>query len=128
METNRMSAAGSPADRALEFSAKIPVSPNPASPSENRRPDAANIEKEITAADSKITERFLQELTGRVNDQLQYTGREVNYIVHEKTGQYVIRILDSETKEVVREIPPEKNLDAVARMWEMMGILVDKKV
>jgi len=28
---------------------------------------------------------------------------------------------------MIREIPPEKILDLVAKMWEMAGILIDEK-
>ena len=35
--------------------------------------------------------------------------------------------LDKETKEVIKEYPPEKTLDMIAKVWEMAGIMVDEK-
>ena len=32
-----------------------------------------------------------------------------------------------ETKEVIKEFPPEKTLDMIAKVWEMAGIMVDEK-
>ena len=32
------------------------------------------------------------------------------------------------TKEVIRELPPEKTLDMIARVWEMAGILIDERM
>ena len=49
-----------------------------------------------------------------------------SYSVHEGTGRTVVKLVDIETEEVVREIPPQKFLDAIANLWEMAGILVDK--
>ena len=40
----------------------------------------------------------------------------------------MVQIINSETNEVVREIPPEKVLDMVARMWELAGIIVDRHI
>ena len=39
----------------------------------------------------------------------------------------MIKIIDKDTKKVVKEFPPEKTLDMLVKMWEMAGILVDEK-
>jgi flagellar protein FlaG len=90
--------------------------------------DPIKLETAMTEMDGDgKTEEFLQKLIDQVNSRLSGGNRVFNYSRHEKTGQLVIKILDRDTKEVVREIPPEKSLDAVARMWDMMGIFVDNK-
>ena len=38
-----------------------------------------------------------------------------------------IKLVDRDTKEVIKELPPEKTLDMIAKVWEMAGILVDEK-
>jgi flagellar protein FlaG len=38
-----------------------------------------------------------------------------------------IKLVDKETKEVIKELPPEKTLDMIAKVWEMAGLLVDEK-
>ena len=38
-----------------------------------------------------------------------------------------IKIVDKASKKVIKELPPEKTLDMIARVWEMAGILVDEK-
>jgi len=35
--------------------------------------------------------------------------------------------MDGDTKEVIREIPPEKTLNAVQKMWELAGLLIDER-
>ena len=54
-------------------------------------------------------------------------NRQFEYSVHEVTNDVMIKIIDSDTKEVLKEIPPKKNLDAIAKMWELAGIIVDEK-
>ena len=46
---------------------------------------------------------------------------------HEETKRVTIKIVDKDTKEVIKELPPEKTLDMIAKVWEMAGILVDEK-
>ncbi|MCM3786007.1 flagellar protein FlaG [Neobacillus mesonae] len=48
--------------------------------------------------------------------------------IHEKTHDIMVKVLNKETGELIREIPPEKTLDLVAKMMEIAGILVDKKI
>ena len=43
------------------------------------------------------------------------------------TNRVTIKIIDKDTKEVIKELPPEKTLDMIAKVWEMAGILVDEK-
>ena len=47
--------------------------------------------------------------------------------IHEETNHITIKIVDKETKKVIKELPPEKTLDMIAKVWEMAGLLVDEK-
>lgn len=46
---------------------------------------------------------------------------------HDETNRVTIKIVDKDTKEVIKELPPERTLDMIAKVWEMAGILVDEK-
>ena len=52
---------------------------------------------------------------------------EAIFGIHEATNRVMIKIVDKDTKEVIKELPPEKTLDMIAKVWEMAGILVDEK-
>jgi flagellar protein FlaG len=51
----------------------------------------------------------------------------LEFSVHKATHQISVKVLDKETGEVIREIPPEKNLDFLATLWRKAGILIDEK-
>ena len=40
----------------------------------------------------------------------------------------MIKIIDKDSKEVLKEYPPEKTLDMIAKVWEVAGLLVDEKL
>ncbi|HYF93935.1 MAG TPA: flagellar protein FlaG [Symbiobacteriaceae bacterium] len=44
------------------------------------------------------------------------------------THRIVIKVIDTESKEVIREIPPEAIMDALKRIDEYLGVLLDKRV
>ena len=47
---------------------------------------------------------------------------------HKVFGDTMIKIINTKTKEVLLEIPPEKILDMIAKMCEIAGLKLDKKV
>ena len=57
--------------------------------------------------------------------------KNTNYIsefgIHEQTNRITIKIVDKKTKEVIKELPPEKTLDMIAKVWEYAGLFVDEK-
>ena len=42
-------------------------------------------------------------------------------------NRVTIKIIDKDTKKVLKEIPPEKTLDMIAKVWELAGLMVDEK-
>ena len=71
------------------------------------------------------------------NSQIKKTVDEINkkahnseavFGIHDATNRVTIKIVDKDTKKVLKEYPPEKTLDMIAKVWEMAGLLVDKKL
>ena len=52
---------------------------------------------------------------------------EAVFGIHEGTNRVTIKIVDKESKEIIKEFPPEKTLDMIAKVWEMAGLMVDEK-
>ena len=61
------------------------------------------------------------------NFNKKLTNSEAVFGIHEKTNRVTIKIVDKETKEVIKELPPEKTLDMISKVWEIAGLLVDEK-
>lgn len=74
-----------------------------------------------------IAEKTVIEAIEKANKKLSGVMAEFEFSIHEQTKQIMVRVINKDTKEVIREIPPEKTLDMVAHLWEMAGIIVDEK-
>lgn len=75
-----------------------------------------------------IGERKLIEAIEKANQTLRGVNTNFEFTIHEQTKEIMVKVINSETNEVIREIPPEKILDLVAKMWELAGILVDERI
>ena len=53
---------------------------------------------------------------------------EAIFGIHDKTNRVMIKIIDKDTKKVIKEYPLEKTLDMIAKVWEMAGLMVDEKM
>lgn len=90
------------------------------------RPLAALREEQRETA-PKIAEHELAKVIEKANKALQGPKTGFRFSVHEGTQEVLVKVVNEDTGEVIREIPPEKILDMVAKMWELMGIFVDEK-
>ena len=70
----------------------------------------------------------LKKAIAEMNRKINNSNEEAVFGVHEGTNRIMIKIMDKDTKEVLKEFPPEKTLDMIAKIWEMAGILVDEKL
>lgn len=74
-----------------------------------------------------LSEKTIISAIEKANSALVLSNRALEFSVHEKTKEIMVKVIDTETKEVIREIPSEKILDMVANILEMAGILVDER-
>lgn len=86
--------------------------------------DTEAVEQETRAAEEKKNAE-IRAAVDKINKSIPNT--EVVFGIHDKTNRVMIKIIDKDSKKVIREYPPEKTLDIIAKVWEMAGILVDEK-
>ncbi|WP_317367062.1 flagellar protein FlaG [uncultured Tyzzerella sp.] len=86
------------------------------------------IEKNSPAIkEDSVSKETLDKLVTEVNNKYKLANKEFSYDIHEKTNRVTVKIKDSETGEVIKEIPSEKSLDLAAKIMEMAGLLIDEK-
>lgn len=99
---------------------------------ETRTVEAPKKEKEAESYDVKEKENSgqasastLQEAIKKIN--VSANNCEAVFGIHEGTDRVFIKIVDKDTREMIKEYPAEKTLDLIAKAWEMAGIFVDEE-
>lgn len=67
----------------------------------------------------------LKRAVEQINRKARYS--EAVFDVHDETNRITVKIIDKDTKEVIREFPPEKTLDMIAKVWELAGLMLDER-
>lgn len=74
--------------------------------------------------------KSLEEAVKTTNDAIKISNYHLEFKVHEESGRYQVKVVDTNTQQVVREIPPENMLDFSAKVKELLdkavGVLVDE--
>lgn len=86
-----------------------------------------NEKRTDVSGDSVINDEMLDNAVKQANKNLNQYNKVIERSVHEKTHTIIYVLKDSLTNEVIREFPPRKIQDMIAKMWEIAGILVDER-
>jgi len=90
----------------------------------NRQEDRAAVQSDKEISPEKVRSA-VDDLNKQIRQNVKHTGLSFKY--HDETNRISITVRDTDTDEIIREIPPEKALDMLAKAWEMAGLLVDEK-
>lgn len=83
--------------------------------------------QEESAKNTQEQNEKIRKSVEQLNKNMKHQHVEAQFGIHEATNRVTIKIVDQDTKEVIREVPPEKTLDMIAKAWELAGLLVDEK-
>ena len=93
-----------------------------------RTPEAQDKGENKEEPSAFLDPKKLREFGEVLRSLFEVFNLELRFKIHEPTREIVARIVNRETGEVVREIPPEKFLDMVAKLQELVGVFVDEVV
>lgn len=85
-------------------------------------------EKIPAAEDQEVSKEKLQNVVDTVNEFLQINHNASKFVLHDGLDRYFVQVVDTQTEEVVKEIPPKKLLDAYYEMQKLLGMIVDEKI
>lgn len=120
----RMSLSPSVVSSHTSFSSLEDVKPTNVSSEVN---PIASGSKEMHMNSVEKNEKAIEELNKAIQ-AIQGPQRTLEFSVHKDTHAVMIKVLNKDTGEIIREVPPEKLLDVAAKMMEFAGLIVDKKI
>lgn len=77
--------------------------------------------------ENPATEDQIMKAINKANNTLKHNRTRAEFSYHDKINRVSIKILDEDTNEVIKEIPPEEALEMIEKMWELAGLFLDEK-
>ncbi|MEN6625958.1 MAG: flagellar protein FlaG [Candidatus Sumerlaeia bacterium] len=67
----------------------------------------------------------IRQTTLKVNDYMRLSDTHLEFIVAEQTGRIIVQVVNSQTQEVIRQIPPEHVMRFAKTMSQLRGLLFE---
>lgn len=84
-------------------------------------------EKTKQEEDKSASKEKLQKAVYSLNEIFEINNRNLKFEYHEGLKEYFVKLVDTKTDEVIREIPSKKILDAFYEMQKLVGMIIDEK-
>lgn len=94
---------------------------------EKSQPPAASERAPEPRSRGEVESGAPAELATALNELASAMNVRIAFLVDQATGKTVIKVIDQETQEVIRQIPPEEMLRLVARMSLLLGVLLNQE-
>ena len=76
----------------------------------------------------EVSDEMMRRSIKQANVALKQHHRRIDRSIHEVTKTVMYKMVDTETKEIIKEFPPRKIQDMIAKMWELAGLFVDEQI
>ncbi|MFD0590664.1 flagellar protein FlaG [Paenibacillus sp. GCM10027627] len=73
-------------------------------------------------------QKHLNNSIKRVIEAIESHNTTVERSVHDETNQFVYKVKNKETGEVIKQFPEEKLLELATKLMELSGIVIDERV
>lgn len=85
-----------------------------------KKQQAADVEPELSV-------EKLEAAVDKLNELMRNDKRSINFSVDEDAGKVVVRVVDQQTSELIRQIPTEETLKFAEHLEGMMGVIFNDK-
>lgn len=91
---------------------------------ESPKAAAAGVASEQKPSD--VNEKHLEEMVDDLNGFAQAVQRQLQFSVDQDNGKMIVKVVDAETKSVIREIPSEEIREMQKKLSEVNDLLFQK--
>jgi flagellar protein FlaG len=89
--------------------------------------DAANAGARVDESQRKASDAEVERALQQVSERLQTNQRTLQFSVDKDTQSTVVKVIDSETNKLIRQIPSEELLSISRRLEAATGMLFSEK-
>jgi len=96
---------------------------SPEYPIETR--EASEQKKKSLQKENETTEEIFNRIE-EINIQLESTNRSIRFSVDESSKDIVVKIVDRDSGELIKQIPPQEALQLKDRIQDVLGLIIEE--
>lgn len=90
----------------------------------SQRQQRAESQNQVSESPQKLS---VEDAVKRLADFVAPTNSEINFSIDEESGVRVVKVLDSQSKEVIRQFPSEEAIQLAMALDKLQGLFVKEK-
>lgn len=83
---------------------------------------------ELPTAREEIPREDVERATDKLNRLMGLIDKRLRFDIHEKSDQIMVRVIDQDTENVLKEMPSKRVLELLNSLTDIAGLLIDRKV
>lgn len=94
---------------------------------QREKPAAPQVIAPVPVPETKPTQQQVKEAVEQIQRNIEAKSTDLRFTVDRATGKTIVSVVDSQTQEVVRQIPTEEIMKLARWIDRMQGLLVNGK-
>jgi flagellar protein FlaG len=70
----------------------------------------------------------IEQIVSELNNFIQIFNTKIAFEIDKETRKTVLKIIDAQSNEIIRQIPPEELLAISKRISELLGLIINARV
>jgi len=87
----------------------------------------AKAQQQLAEETGKGLLQEMEEAVMKLNETANAMQLSLRFLMHRDSERWMVQVVDMKQDEIIREIPPEKVLNVVAQIQNLIGILLDSR-
>jgi len=88
---------------------------------------AVEIKPSNVRKESEVTQEVVEKAAAQIQSFVKEMGRNLSFTIDETTGYNVVRVINPETSEVIRQLPSEELLKIAKSMEQLNSVLINQR-
>lgn len=85
--------------------------------------DRVEIARKAKQSEDKKNPMSLEKAVSKSNDTARLMNSQIRFQVDDNTGQVIVKVINKDTKEVIRQIPSEEMVKLASRAEDLRGLI-----
>ena len=111
-----------------DVNAIVTVARTDSVPKEKKAETKMDVETVQSQDKESLSREDMEKITDKLTKFMASLNTDIEFSLHEGTNRLIVKVVDKQTDEVLKEFPPHQLLDTLAAISKYVGGLLDKKV
>jgi flagellar protein FlaG len=89
--------------------------------------NSADVQR-VSQSERGLSTDEIEQIVSELNNFIQIFNTKIAFEIDKETRKTVLKIIDAQSDEIIRQIPPEELLAISKRISELLGLIINARV